>query len=1013
MSAERPKVYSIDPEVGFLDALAHGLLARSADPRELSRVQVLLPTRRSGRSLTEAFLRITEGQALLLPRIRPLGETDADELLIAGDPVGEDFGLGGSAAADLPPPLPGIARQLILARLVLRWTEQRRGDGSAPDAPPEDQAVRLAGELGRLVDSVETEGLDFAELDKLVPEDYAVHWQKTLDFLRIVTGSWPEIQMTLGTIGAAERRRRLLEAQAAAWQAEPPQSPVIVAGSTGSIPATAELIKVVAGLPNGAVILPGLDREMPDRAWTQVLEAPSHPQHTLARLLQNLQMDRTEVADWPRPPDPLRGPPKPTAIARRRLVAAALWPAEATAGWAKLAEGEDAQDRAMALHGLKRIDCADSGAEAATVALLLREALETPGKRAALVTPDRGLARRVASELRRWGLEVDDSAGRPLATTPPGAFLRLTAQMVAEELAPLPLLAALKHPLAAGGEAPARFRAQVRRLEITVLRGPRPLSGFEGLLQAARAETAARHLVPWLQDLAGLARNFATVLQNRAAGLATVVEAHIAFAEALAATDQEPGADRLWRGEAGEEAAAFCAELHEGALVADGLTAARYLAVLEALLAGRAVRRRYGGHPRLAILGPLEARLQQADRLILAGLNEGTWPTETEPGPWMSRPMRAAFGLPPVERKIGLAAHDFAQALGAPEVILTRAERAEGAPTVPSRWLLRLDALLAVLGKRSAVNDESALWAARVAALDAPTAYRPCDPPAPTPPPEARPNGLSVTQVETWMRDPYAIYARHVLGLKALPALDEEPGAADKGLIVHEALDAFAKAWPDGLPPNAEAELRDCGRAVFARIRHRPTLFAFWWPRFERIAAWVVAQEAQRRPELAALLSEIDGRIEIEGFELRARADRIERLADGRLALIDYKTGTAPSPKSLRLGFAPQLPLEAAIAREGGFAELAAAEVAELAFWRLTGGQPPGEIKAVKPGKEMPPIDELAAEARAGLAALVRRFRDPDTPFYARPRPDWAPRYSDYEQLARIKEWTVTEGSDS
>ena len=1009
MSAERPKVYSIDPEIGFLDALAGGLLARSSDPLDLSRVQVLLPTRRSGRSLAEAFLRIAEGKALLLPRIRPLGETDADELLIAGEPAAEDFGLGGHAAADLPPPLPAVARQLILARLVLRWTEQRREDGPTSDAPPEDQAVRLAGELGRLIDSVETEGLDFAELDGLVPDDYAAHWQKTLDFLRIVTASWPEIQRTLGTLGTAERRRRLLEAQAAAWQAEPPQGPVIAAGSTGSIPATAHLLKVVAGLPQGAVILPGLDRKMPDAAWKQVLGAPSHPQHTLARLLQSLGMDRSEVADWP---NGLRGSPAPAAVARSKLVAAALWPAKATAGWVKLAEDKDAQDMATALRGLTRIDCADSGAEATTVALLLREALETPGKRAALVTPDRGLARRVAAELRRWTLEVDDSAGQPLATTTPGAFLRLTAQMVADELAPLPLLAALKHPLAAGGEAPASFRAQVRRLEVTVLRGPRPLAGFEGLLQAARAEAGARPLVPWLQGLAGLARTFATVLRNRAAGLATAVEAHIAFAEALAATDQEPGAARLWRGEAGEEAATFCAELHEGALVADGLTAARYLPVLESLLAGRAVRRRYGGHPRLAILGPLEARLQQADRLILAGLNEGTWPAETEPGPWMSRPMRAAFGLPPVERKIGLAAHDFAQALGAPEVILTRAERAEGAPTVPSRWLLRLDALLAAFGKPSALNDESRLWSARLAALDAPTAYRPCAPPAPKPPLHARPKGLSVTQIETWMRDPYAIYARHILGLKALPALDEEPGAAEKGLIVHEALDAFAKAWPDGLPPDAAARMLDCGRSVFARIRHRPTLFAFWWPRFERIAAWVVAQEAQRRPGLAALLSEITGKIEIEGFELRARADRIERLADGRLALIDYKTGTAPSPKSLRLGFAPQLPLEAAIAREGGFDGLAVAEVAELAFWRLTGGQPPGEIKSLKPGKEMPPIDELAAEAYAGLAALVRHFRHPDTPFHARPRPDWAPRYSDYEQLARIKEWTVTEGAE-
>ncbi|WP_421708119.1 double-strand break repair protein AddB [Algihabitans sp.] len=1009
MQAETPKVYSIDPEVGFLDALARGLLARCSDPLDLSRIQILLPTRRAGRALAEAFLRVSEGQALLLPRIQPLGEVDADELLIAGEPAGSNSAFGGAVFGDglpdLRPELPEIARQLLLARLVLRWSEQR-GDGGAP---AEDQAIRLAGELARLIDSVETEGLDFADLDRLVPDDYAVHWQKTLDFLRIITEHWPRIQQDLGTLGAAERRRRLLEAQAAAWQAEPPQGPVVAAGSTGSIPATADLLKVVAGLPNGAVVLPGLDREMPEAAWAEVLEAPSHPQHTLARLLRRLEIDRRDVAAWPAS---VATPPAKAATQRRQLLAKALWPAAATAGWSEPAEDLSRQEAIQALEGLRRIDCPDPGTEATTVALLLRETLDTPGKRAALITPDRSLARRVATELRRWGLEVDDSAGRPLATTPPGAFLRLTAQMVAEQLAPLPLLAALKHPLAAGGEDLAQFRAKVRRLEVAVLRGPRPPAGFEGLLTAARAEPNGRSLVPWLQGLAAMARSFATRLSERAGGLAQTAEAHVAFAEALATSDTEAGAARLWRGEAGEEAALFFAELHEAAATAGGLTAVRYLAVLEALMAGRSVRRRYGGHPRLAILGPLEARLQQADRLVLAGLNEGIWPAETEPGPWMSRPMRADFGLPPVERKIGLAAHDFAQATSAPEVILTRAARVEGTPTVPSRWLLRLDALRGVLGVPGALGDESDLWTARVAALDAAAAYRPCDPPSPKPPTAARPTSLSVTQVETWMRDPYAVYARHVLALKKLPALDEEPGAADKGLIVHDALEAFTKTWPDTLPADAEARLLDHGRDVFQRIRHRPTLFAFWWPRFTRIATWVISQEAERRRDLTALLSEIEGRIVIGGFELRARADRIERLTDGRLALIDYKTGTAPSAKSLRLGFSPQLPLEAAIALDGGFEGLAAGEVGELAFWRLTGGQPPGEVKTVKPGRDTPPIAELALQARNGLTALIQRFQDPNTPYHARPRPDWAPRYSDYEHLARVKEWTAVEGEE-
>jgi ATP-dependent helicase/nuclease subunit B len=999
--AESLNVFSIDAETAFVDALARGLLARFPEPERLSQVQLLLPTRRAGRSLQEAFLRLTEGRALLLPRIRPLGETDADELLIAGEGEVAEGGL----AADLPPPMPELTRVLLLARLVLRWCAQNRAEG----APPEDQAVRLAGELARLLDSVETEGLDFGRLGELVAEDYAEHWRKTLHFLEIVTRHWPDVQASLGALGPAERRRLLLQAQAAAWRAQPPAGPVIAAGSTGSIPATAELLKVIAGLPDGMVVLPGLDREMPEPAWAAVAGEPGHPQHTLQRLLAHMEIDREEVRDWPAPLDP----PGPAAVARRRLVSTALWPAPATAAWPEVRDTLTAEDARRALVGVRRIDCPDPGAEAGTVALLLREALETPGKRAALVTPDRRLARRVAAELRRWGLEVDDSAGRPLAATPPGGFLRVTAEMVASELAPLPLLAALKHPLAAGGEAPGAFRAKVRRLERHLLRGPRPPAGFEGLLRAAAAEPKAKALIPWLQHLGGLARGLASALRDPAAGLPRAVEAHLAFAEALAATDEEPGAARLWRGEAGEAAAEFCAELRTAAETAPGLGAARYPLVLDSLLAGQAVRRRYGGHPRLAVLGPLEARLQQADRLILGGLNEGTWPAESEPGPWMSRPMRADFGLPPVERKIGLAAHDLQQAFGAPEVILTRAERVEGAPTVPSRWLLRLDALLSALGAPGALADESAVWAARVQALDAPDAVRPCEPPAPRPPLEARPTRLSVTQVETWMRDPYAIYARHILGLRRLDELDQEPGAADKGQIVHKALEEFCRAYPDTLPPEAEDELVRLGAGVFEAIRHRPALYAFWWPRFRRVAAWVTEVERARRGGIVQLLSEVEGETEIAGFTLTARADRIERRRDGSLALIDYKTGTVPANTAIRLGFSPQLALEAVIAKAGAFEKLDAAPVGELAFWRLTGAHPPGELSPVKAGeRNLPSIDELAEQACAGVAELATRFRDPATPYHARPRPAWAPAYSDYEHLARLREWAAVEGEE-
>ena len=274
-----PRVTTIPVGVSFVDTLARGLLARVGDPLELSRGTILLPTRRACRALQDAFLRASDGRALLLPQLLPLGDLDAEELLLAGDGA-SDGAVGGArdgigTATELPPAMPPLRRQLLLSRLIQRMGNVR---GERLRA---DQAVRLADELSRLLDQVETEGLGFDRLETLVPEDYAEHWQVTLKFLRVLTDEWPAIQAVEGCIGAAERRRRLLEAQADAWRLAPPREPVIVAGSTGSIPATAALIAVVAGLPNGTVILPGLDTVSDDEVWAAVEKDPTHPQHGL------------------------------------------------------------------------------------------------------------------------------------------------------------------------------------------------------------------------------------------------------------------------------------------------------------------------------------------------------------------------------------------------------------------------------------------------------------------------------------------------------------------------------------------------------------------------------------------------------------------------------------------------------------------------------------------------------------------------------------------------------------
>lgn len=963
-------VFTIPAGEPFLATLGRGLLHEAGDdPLALAAVTVLLPTRRACRALAETLLRLADGRAMLLPRMRPLGDVDEDELAF-------DSGFGSDELA-LHPAVPELRRRLLLAELV----RVPRPDLDAA------QAAQLAEELTRLLDALQREDLALADLEDITPESFAAHWQETLKFLQVLAEPWQTLLEAERAMDPVARRGLLLRRLAERWRLNPPSERIVAAGSTGSIPATAELLATVATLPRGAVVLPGLDQTLDEAAWEAL--APSHPQYGLRQLIAGLGVARAEVATWPAAAD---APPPP----RVRLLSEALRPAATTERWRDLADGES-----LRLDGLWRIDCAGPKEEAATIAVLMRQTLETPEATAALVTPDRTLARRVAVELARWGVQVDDSAGVPLETTSPGTFLRLVATALATELTPVPLLSMLKHPLSRGGRPAAEFKTQVRHLERRVLRGPRPAPGFRGLAGAVQEADGHRRLQQFVEALAAAGEEFARLAGSAETALGTLVDAHIAFAEWL--SRDEAGQVLLWHGEAGEAAARFVYELHAAAAGLRSIAPAHYPELLRHLMAGQAVRPRFGRHPRLHIWGPLEARLQQADLVILGGLNEGTWPAEALVDPWLSRPMRLRVGLPAPERRIGLAAHDFCEGASAPRAVLTRAARVEGTPTVPSRWLLRLDGVLNAAGL--AWPDQ---WPADLkawqAALDDPGGYRPVGAPTIAPPLAARPRQLSVTQVETWMRDPYSIYARHILRLEALEPIDADPGAAERGTVVHEALEAFVAAYPERLPEDAYERLLECGRRAFGAMLHRPGVAAFWWPRFEAVARWFLEVEAGRRPEARPLATEVRGELTVATaggpFRLTAHADRIDRLADGSLALIDYKTGAPPSDRLIRLGYAAQLPLEAAIARAGGFEGIGPAEVGELAHWRLSGGRVAGEIKRLK----LDPA-EAAEQALQGLERLIARFDDPATPYLARPRPEMAPRFSDYEHLARIKEW--------
>jgi ATP-dependent helicase/nuclease subunit B len=992
MRKSSPNIYNIPAGFCFAEALAQGLLELAEDdPLKLSEYLVLLPSRRACRTLRETFLRLSEGKALLLPRMQPAGDVDADDvsLLLAGDADAADI-------LSLAPAIPALERQMLLAQAI-----QKTGT-----VQTFDQAASLARDLAHFLDEVQSEGLDFAALENLVPEEFAGHWQETLTFLKIITYHWPEILKTRGVSDPAARRNLLLEAQMRVFEKHPPQYPVIAAGTTGTIPVVRELLACVARLPQGAVVLPGLDTGLDDESWDKI--GPDHPQYNMKTLLAGLGADRSDIKNWQVKKIP------PANAARVRLLTETMRPAETTEQWRRLPPGDIPS---AALKDFMRIDVATPQEEAEIIALIMRESLEEPGKTSALITPDRRLARRVTLALRRWGIQIDDSGGQPLTELPVGAFLMLTAEAAERKLAPASLLALLKHQETAIAMPSKELRQLVYTLDKVVLRGPRPPSGFAGLRQAVEkldVEKQSRDresLLQWLEHVEDVMSEFVAMLSIGAEkSFRELLQAHIHMAEALAATVDKPGAARLWQGEAGESAGDLLQDILAAAEHVPPLSPSSYVSILRMLLKSVTVRPRYGAHPRLAILGQIEARLFAADQVILGGLNEGTWPALPGHDPWLSRPMRKQFGLSSPENEVGLAAHDFVQAAAGHEIVLTRAQKVDGTPTVPARWLLRLEAVLQAVGLSIPVGD-ALRYRQWLKDMDAPAAITSVQRPAPTPPAAARPKKLSVTKVETWVRDPYQIYAQYVLGLHALDDIDADPGAAERGTFVHAALEKFIETFPKDLPANAEEKLLELGRAALDLMRVPPEVDAFWWPRFQRIARMFVEEERKWRLRATPLATEAAGAYQLDDFTLTGKADRIDKMPDGSYAIIDYKSGYPPTKTEVRKGISPQLPLEALMLQKGGFENIPAGSVEELVYWQVTGtGQLP--VKRIELAADDYTAKQLAEEAEEGLRTLIELFRDEKTPYLSQPRADAKPKFSDYEHLARLREWGIS-GDDS
>lgn len=1012
-SAPGPRWFAIEAHRPFLDDLAAGVLdwLGSEPPESLSDAVILLPNRRAARAFTGALSRQAGGRPLLLPQVRPLGDLEEDEPPFAPGEIG----------LDLPPAIAPLTRRFEMARMIV--------EDFRPGLSPL-RALEMADALGGFLDSCQLEEVeDLQRIATLVEDDLAEHWQESAKFLGLAAEAWPKRLAAMGLVDPAWRRARLLRLLATAWTERPPSQTVIAAGSTGTAPAAADVLAAVAAAPHGCVVLPGLDRDLDPAVWATLGDNEQHPQNALWRLLDG-RTERDAVQPWFQPP--VEAVVQARARARQRLLNEALRPADATDDWRSVISGlradafraQSADPIAQGLEGLSVVTVRAEEDAAAALALMMRETLETPGKTCALVTPDLALGRRVAARLERWGVLADVSSGQPLSRMAAGRLIDLAVRFMATPLDPHVQLGLFKHPLVRLDLGAIDPGLAVRGLELHALRGPRhrdwsrlrralfkagePRDDGKVASEGTQTRLAAAHaLVDRLEALSEDA--LAAFLPT--AALDVAARALTELIEALAG-------QQAWAGADGEAAAALLSGLIDGGASLGAVSRTDFAELVRGLLTEETIRTGGATQPRLRILGAIEARLVRADRMIVAGLEEGVWPNAAPTDPFLSRPMRRTLGLPPPERRLGQTAQDFVQAACADEAILVHSERRGGQPAVKSRWLWRLEMLTrgadaeatpVRLERPSAHLDQAR-------ALDAPMrptpAYAPR--PAPRPPVDRRPRELPVTGVERWVRDPYAIYARYVLNLRQMDRPGQSAEAMARGNAVHKAVERLTLSWPEVLPDDCADQLETLLLEELGHHGFADAAMAREAPLARNCARWLSGWEAERRARGIEIRVEEKVAMVVPGpagpFRLTAKADRIELSATGA-AVLDFKTGQIPSPKQVRSGFSPQLTLTGAILAHAGLSDTGPVTPEELTYVRVVGRKVPGQAAVRASGDEASALSEAALD---GLKSRIARFDHPDTPYLSWVAPQFMGSFGgNYDHLARVWEWHVVGGEDS
>ncbi len=962
--SDKARVFGVPPGADFPAVLVCGLMEHMADkpPEQMAQVRLVVNTARMARRIKALF---EAGPAMLMPRIQLL--TD-----IANS----------SEIADVPPAAPAIRLRFELIELISQLLKKQ------PDLASRASIYDLADSLAGLMDEMRGEGVSFDAIEGLDISDQSGHWARARSFLEIIRHFLDDAGQGAD---AQSRQRRITEILIKKWSETPPKSPIILAGSTGSRGTTMLLMKAVAHLPQGAIVLPGYDFDMPANLWKHLSEhltSEDHPQYRFCNLLNAVSLKPDEVRAWCN-----IAPPSPP---RNRLVSLALRPAPVTDQW--LSEGPKLGQLEIATNNITLVEANSTREEALTIAARMRKAADQ-GQTAALITPNRVLTRQVSTALDRWNIEPDDSAGTPLQLSPPGRFLRHVSDLFRHKLTSEALLTLLKHPLTHSGNDRGPHLRFTRELELWLRR--------KGIVYPTEQDISKwstgqkQNPGTWL---GWLVVAFFQELDPDTLDLSNRIKAHIQRAEWIS-HGAANGSGELWKKKAGQEALKLVTEATEHAEVAGSISASEYSDLFGAMLTRAEVRDRDSGHPGVLIWGTLEARVQGADLVILGGLNEGSWPEAPSPDPWLNRKMRHDAGLLVPERRIGLSAHDFQQAVCAPEVWITRAIRSEESETVPSRWVNRLINLLGGLpnqGGQKALEDIRARgqeWLDLVRKMETYTPVDAAKRPSPTPPLAARLTKLSVTEVKRLIRDPYAIYAKHILRLRPLDPLMRTPNALLRGIIVHEVLEEFIKTADDQTMLSRH-RLLQISETVLNKKVPWPTIRELWRARIERVCDHIVAGEKERNSLAKPIAFERSaaGHIDKLGFTLSAKADRVDQMPDGRLLIYDYKTGTPPS-KSEQTYFDKQLLLEAALAEQGDFKDLNAATVADAIYIGL--GSTPKDQPA--PLNETPP-----SQVWDEFISLITQYNIDGKGFTSRRAMHLDSESGDYDQLARFGEWDAT-----